>query len=294
MRNSEVVTSAFLIIGAVCFAQWQRHTPTPQAKFVELRPGLYRLNFSWELHVAAPVPVAVWLIESSPNSWILIDGGTTNSKNQRAILDGIQTTLSSAEDTLRLVLVTHGHSDHTGVLGKVLDLYPNIKVAYHEKEAPFLSGRKNYASVPGDNLQFNILKRLSPSINSTLIPSSRALLLKGQFGDVSDVFTYANWLPKGVLEYHAVPGHTPGQVAFYHKSTGSVIAADSFTHISAWWPFSHVKGISLGSPPFSNSVEMVKGSQQNLAVLPGTRTFFPSHDAGNGVSAKAIKEFVMA
>ena len=349
MRNSEVVASAFLIIGAVCFAQWQRHTPTPQAKFVELRPGLYRLNFSWELHIAAPVPVAVWLVESSPNSWILIDGGTTNSKNQRAILDGIQTTLSSAEDTLRLVLgqtmnlsfysaidlysllllnnaslhyklfslfmiiaqqqqvstfashlavplsaVTHGHPDHTGVLGKVLDLYPNIKVAHHEKEEPFLSGGKTYASLPGDNLQFNILKWLNPGINSTLIPSSRALLLQGQSGDVSDVFTYANWLPKGVLEYHAVPGHTPGQVAFYHKSTGSVIAADSFTHISAWWPFSNVKGISLGSPPFSSSVEMVKGSQQNLAVLPGTRTFFPSHDAGNGISAKAIKEFVMA
>lgn len=294
MRNSEVVASAFLIIGAVCFAQWQRHTPTPQAKFVELRPGLYRLNFSWELHIAAPVPVAVWLVESSPNSWILIDGGTTNSKNQRAILDGIQTTLSSAEDTLRLVLVTHGHPDHTGVLGKVLDLYPNIKVAYHEKEEPFLSGGKTYASLPGDNLQFNILKWLNPGINSTLIPSSRALLLQGQSGDVSDVFTYANWLPKGVLEYHAVPGHTPGQVAFYHKSTGSVIAADSFTHISAWWPFSNVKGISLGSPPFSSSVEMVKGSQQNLAVLPGTRTFFPSHDTGNGISAKAIKEFVMA
>ncbi len=202
--------------------------------------------------------------------------------------------LNASHLAVPLSAVTHGHPDHTGVLGKLLDLYPNIKIAYHEKEEPFLSGGKSYASVPGDNLQFNILKRLSPSVNSTLVPSSRALLLKGQSGDVSDVFTYANWLPKGVLEYHAVPGHTPGQVAFYHKSTGSVIAADSFTHISAWWPFSNVKGISLGSPPFSNSVEMVKGSQQNLAVLPGTRTFFPSHDAGNGISAKAIKEFVMA
>ena len=190
--------------------------------------------------------------------------------------------------------VTHGHLDHTGVLAKVLDLYPNIKVAYHEKEEPFLSGGKSYASVPGDNLQYNILKRLSPGVNATLIPSSRALLLKGQSGDVSDVFTYANWLPKGVLEYHAVHGHTLGQVAFYHKPTGSVIAADSFVHISAWWPFSSVKDISLASPPFSNNVEMVKGSQQNLAVLPGTKTFFSSHDAASGVNAKVIKEFVMA
>ena len=104
MQSSQVVISAFLIIGAVCFAQWQRHTPSPQAKFVEMRPGLFRLNFIWELHVAAPVPVAVWLVESSPNSWILVDGGTPSVKNQQAILHGIQTTLSSAEDTLRLVL----------------------------------------------------------------------------------------------------------------------------------------------------------------------------------------------
>lgn len=291
---SQVVASGLLIFGAVLFAQWQRHTPSPQATFMELQPSLYRLNFNWELYIVAPVPVAVWLVESSPNSWVLIDGGTPNLKNQQAILQGLQTALSSAEDTLRLVLVTHGHPDHTGVLGKVLDAYPNIKVAYHEQEAPFLSGGKSYGSLPGDNLWFNILKRMSPAVNASLVPNSRELLLKGQAGDVSDAFTYANWLPKGILEYHAVPGHTPGQVAFYHKPTGSVIAADAFVHISAWWPFSSVKDVSLSSPPFSVSAEMVKGSQQNLAVLPGTNFFFPSHDGGNGVSAKTVKEFVMA
>lgn len=144
-------------------------------------------------------------------------------------------------------------------------------------------------------MQFNILKRfIFPAVNSSMIPSSRSLLLKGQSGDVSDVFTYANWLPRGVLEYHAVPGHTPGQVAFYHKPTGSVIAADAFVHLSKWWPFSSTKDVGLGAPLFSANVEMVKGSQQNLAVLPGTKTIFASHDAGNGASAKAFKEFVMA
>lgn len=108
------------------------------------------------------------------------------------------------------------------------------------------------------------------------------------------MFTYANWLPKGVLEYHAVPGHTPGQVALFHKPTGSVIAADTFMHISKWWPFSSTRDIGLAHPIFSANIEMVKGSQQNLAVLPGTKTILPSHDAGNGASAKAVKEFVMA
>ncbi len=38
----------------------------------------------------------------------------------------------------------------------------------------------------------------------------------------------------------------------------------------------------------------MKESQQMLAALPGAKTFFPSHDAYNGVSARALKEFVVA
>ena len=193
-----------------------------------------------------------------------------------------------------VLAVTHGHPDHTGALAKILDAYPNVKVAYHEQEEPYLSGGASYNNLPGDNLQFNILKRLFPPVNSTLVPNSRSLLLKGQSGDASDVFTYANWLPKGVLEYHAVPGHTPGQVAFFHKPTGSVLAADSFVHLSAWWPFSSTKDVGLANPIYSANAEMVKGSQQNLAVLPGIKTLFPSHDAGHGASAAAVKQYVMA
>ena len=104
MVNYQVVASVLLLAGAVLFAQWQRQAPAPQASFIEIRPSLYRLNFVMDLHIVAPVNVAVWLVESSPNSWILIDAGTPNRKNQQAILQGIQTTLSSAEDALRLVL----------------------------------------------------------------------------------------------------------------------------------------------------------------------------------------------
>ena len=104
MVNSQIVASVLLIAGAVLFAQWQRQAPSPLAKFIEIRPSLYRLNFLFDPHVVAPVNVAVWLVESSPNSWILIDAGLPNSINQQAVLQGLQTTLSSAEDTLRLVL----------------------------------------------------------------------------------------------------------------------------------------------------------------------------------------------
>lgn len=104
MVGFQGVASVLLIAGAVLFAQWQRQNPIPPAKFVEIRPGLHRLNYVLNLRVFAPAHVAVWLVESSPNSWILVDAGTPSLKHQRAILKGLQATLSSAEDTLRLVL----------------------------------------------------------------------------------------------------------------------------------------------------------------------------------------------
>lgn len=64
---------------------------------------LYRLNFAWKLPGLAPFPVAVWLVECSPKSWILIDAGTSSAGNQQAILQGLNTTLST-QDTLRLIL----------------------------------------------------------------------------------------------------------------------------------------------------------------------------------------------
>lgn len=193
-----------------------------------------------------------------------------------------------------MLAVTHSHPDHVGALPKLLQEYPDISVAYHENEQPFLSGKGKYADLPGDNIQYNLMKRFIPQACSTVVPTSRALLLKDQSGDVSDAFTSVLWLPKGILEYHAVPGHSPGQVAFFHKPTGSVMTGDAVVYTSAWFPFSAVKNICLKSPPGNYNTKLMKESQQMLAALPGAKAFFPSHDAYNGVSARALKECVVA
>lgn len=104
MVDARSIASVLLIAGAVIFANWQRQTTPPIATFVELRPGLHRLTYQWSLPIGAPVPVATWLVESSPNAWVLIDAGTDEARNQQAILQGIQSTLSSADDNLRLIL----------------------------------------------------------------------------------------------------------------------------------------------------------------------------------------------
>ena len=190
--------------------------------------------------------------------------------------------------------VTHAHPDHTGCLAKVMQAYPNIKVAFHENEDPYLVSGGQYKTLDGDTVWFNAVKSFQ-TINSTLVPESRALRLKGQRGDVADIFTYSNWLPKGVLEYVAVPGHAPGQVAFFHKPSGSVVTGDAFVQLSSWWPISSTKDIRVGDPftMVTNSVELMKASQKNLADLEGAKTFFPSHDSATGISAQTVKEYVM-
>lgn len=121
MVDGRTLASVLLIAGAVVFANWQRQTPAPIATFVELRPSLYRLTYHWSLPIGAPAPVATWLVESSLNAWILIDAGTTEARNQQAILQGIQSVLSSAEDTLRLILGQHNmHQASSSAPGPLL------------------------------------------------------------------------------------------------------------------------------------------------------------------------------
>ena len=60
--------------------------------------------------------------------------------------------------------MTHSHPDHVGALPKLLQAYPNISVAYHESEQPLLSGKGKYADLPGDNIQYNLVKRFIPSM----------------------------------------------------------------------------------------------------------------------------------
>lgn len=37
--------------------------------------------------------------------------------------------------------------------------------------------------------------------------------------------------PEGLLEYVRVPGHSPGHLAFLHKPSGSLLAADTFCNL---------------------------------------------------------------
>lgn len=193
--------------------------------------------------------------------------------------------------------MTHGHKDHTGALTKLLQAYPDAKVAYHEDEEPFISGGAQYSDLEGDHWVFNLARKALPpshfATNTSLLPGKDAIKLQGPSGDVS---TYVSWLSTGFLEYIAVPGHTPGMVALYHKPTKSVIAGDSFMHISAWFPFSKTLKVKPSNPagPVTTNMKQTKESQQKLAGISDAATYFSSHDSQVGLSAESFRKFATA
>ncbi len=203
--------------------------------------------------------------------------------------------------------MTHGHADHVGALPRLLDAYPDVKVAYHINEEPFMSGGAQYRDLQDDTWLFKLARKLEtqarklntqsiareawPLPNTTLISSNEAIKMDGSSGDVAE---YAKCMSKDILLYHAVPGHTPGMVAFYHKPTKSVVAADSFMQISAWFPLSDASEFDPGIPLTlgTQSLSRAKESQHKLTKITDATTYFASHDSLVGVSAESFKNFV--
>ena len=41
---------------------------------------------------------------------------------------------------LRLVALTHGHSDHVGAMQALVQKHPDVQAVFHQDEAPYITG----------------------------------------------------------------------------------------------------------------------------------------------------------
>ena len=189
-----------------------------------------------------------------------------------------------------LPAVTHWHGDHTGCLQQVVEGFPDAAVGMHELDAPYIVGGADARALKGDSLGNLALRHMLTLPNSTAYPESKALLLKGSAGDVADLFPYSSWLSRGRLEFRHLPGHTLGQVAFVHRPSSSVLAADSVVNINA---LSRHPYLAWPVPGSSLNLSATGASIKTLADIDAQR-FFPSHDNATGVTGKQLKLFAMA
>lgn len=276
-------------IGAAGLLRFQQPAEPKKAPFEELRPGLFRHSLD-----VSPVPqvfhlpVSTWLLRGADqHSWILVDTGI--SLTSASFKAALKSKLTSPADKLKLILLTHGHSDHTEGLPWLLQDHPEALVAFHEKETRFITGKSQYAEVDGEHWSWNVVKH-TLNVNSSQ-PTERCTTFTGDEGDVSTSLSSAipdvsSWLPPDFLRYVHTPGHAPGHVSYIHKPTSSLIAGDVLFRITSSLRLQHP--LSFLTP----NMTLVKESQKRLAARSDIKTIFPTHDLGAGADISDLRVWI--
>lgn len=116
----------------------------------------------------------------------------------------------------RAILLTHGHFDHVGGIVDMIKEW-NVPVYAHSMEFPFLTGKLAYPN-PDTSVEGGFLAKISSIYPHEPIDIKENLLALPFTGSVPFLSRW-HWVH--------VPGHSPGQVAFFREDDGLLISADA-------------------------------------------------------------------
>ncbi|TVY10775.1 MBL fold metallo-hydrolase [Paenibacillus cremeus] len=123
------------------------------------------------------------------------------------------------------IVLTHAHGDHVGALDALKQALPNAQVLISRRDHRLLQG--DVGLEPGERNT-----PIKGGVPKTLQTRADVLLSEGDM--------------VGSLRAIAVPGHTPGHMAFYDERSGALIAGDALQTrggiavagvVNPWFPF---------------------------------------------------------
>lgn len=161
--------------------------------------------------------VNVIMVGRPGEDWVLIDAGMPTSGSE--LLEVAEERYGKGSRPLA-ILLTHGHFDHVGGLVHLIEKW-GVPVYAHPLEVPFLTGQKAYPE-PDTTVEGGLLAKISSIYPHEPIDIAPALKLLPENGSVPHLHGW-KW-------YH-VPGHSPGQVAFFRERDAILIAADAFVTV---------------------------------------------------------------
>ncbi|RFZ94459.1 MBL fold metallo-hydrolase [Mucilaginibacter conchicola] len=168
--------------------------------------------------------------------WVLVDTGVKGSANK--IIDMAESLFGLGTKPTAIVL-THGHSDHSGSLKELLR-YWDVPVYVHPLEVPYLTGRSSYP--PADaTAGGGLMTLISWMWRTSPINVSRNLREIDPYDGIPE-------LPEWKVIH--TPGHTPGHISLFFPLNTTLIAGDAFTTTrteSAVYTLSYMK--KLSGPP---------------------------------------------
>ena len=192
--------------------------------------GIHRL--------AIPTPFAVgrvnvYLIEDEPLT--LVDAGPNSGTSFDELQRGISGLGHQLED-IRLVILTHQHIDHLGLVSLVA-AHSGADVAAIDAAVPFVENFSVEAQADDDFARETMLRHGIPDdVVSALTSVSRAFRAWGARAEVTRVLRDGDEIGFGdrSLHVHHRPGHSPTDTIFHDRERRILIAADHLLgHISS-------------------------------------------------------------
>jgi len=191
--------------------------------------------------VVSPLSSNCWIAGVEGGQGLVIDPGGNH--------DAISSAIDTARLDIKLIILTHGHSDHIASLYEI-QARTGAQVAIHASDADFLEGGGSYSS------QFGI---------SYKTPHPPDVLLHE--GDTVGI----NCLELAVIH---TPGHTPGSISLY--TPGKVFTGDTLFR----------RGIGTTMMPGSSRSQLIDSILNKLMYLPDETIIYPGHGKETTIGAE--------
>jgi len=227
--------------------------------------------------LAIPTPFAVgrvnvYLIEDDPLT--LVDAGPNSGTSFDELTRGVARLGHSLED-IELVILTHQHIDHLGLVGLVAS-HSGADVAAIDAAVPFVERFSDEAQADDEFAREVMLRHGIPGdVVSALESVSRAFRAWGARADVTRVLHHDEVLAlrdRSLRVLHR-PGHSPTDTVFHDADRRMLIAADHLLgHISSNPLITRPRDGSQGRPKalvtYLESLRATREMDVDL-VLPG-------------------------
>jgi glyoxylase-like metal-dependent hydrolase (beta-lactamase superfamily II) len=217
--------------------------------------------------IAVPTPFAVgrvnvYLIEDEPLT--LVDAGPNSGTSLDALERGVSA-LGHALADIELVVLTHQHIDHLGLVSLVADR-SGAEVAAIDVAVPFVENFSDEAQADDDFARATMLRHgISGDVVSALSSVSQAFRAWGARADVTRVLHDGDELAlrDRAFTVHHRPGHSPSDTVFHDGDRRMLIAAD---HL-----LGHISSNPLMTRPRPPSAERPQALVMYLESLAATR-----------------------
>jgi glyoxylase-like metal-dependent hydrolase (beta-lactamase superfamily II) len=217
--------------------------------------------------IAIPTPFAVgrvnvYLIEDDPLT--LVDAGPNSATSFDELTNGLAALGHSLED-IELVILTHQHIDHLGLVSLVAQR-SGAEVAAIDVAVPFVENFSEEAQADDEFARSVMLRNGIPEdVVSALSAVSQAFRGWGARADVTRVLKDGEEMRfrDRTLKVHHRPGHSPTDTVFHDADRRILIAAD---HL-----LGHISSNPLITRPTDGSNERPQALVTYLRSLEATR-----------------------